>query len=490
MTFDLGLVTDTSVEQTALDGKVHRRYVQLREQLACEQAGESGQHPLALARDKHAAYLRGALGRLPRGFVSLDASRPWICYWALHGLALLEAPLSSGEGGGGPAEPDIVAFLASCQHPTGGFGGGPGQLPHLAPTYAAVAALLTIGSPEALAAVDRPAMLDFLRRMCVPSEAGGGFTVHEGGEVDVRGCFTALATAHMLGLDVQELGRLSSTPEYVQACQTYEGGLAGEPGNEAHGGYAFCGVAALALLGRLDALDVGRLLRWSASCQGGMEGGFMGRTNKLVDGCYSWWQGGVFPIMQSHLTSLLLAGSDGAMAAYLDAWAKPAEELAEAGSAVADGISVSALSPVEHASNISRLLRDRAEALLQQSEDAEKAAQAEGDVIAIDAQDSAADLMLAAQQAVQVSKAAEELAVQLKSSAATLFPVERRGGDSSTSAPSTACLPPLFHADGLQLPRAPALLGPPANRLAPLDPLVNVVAEKLAHARAVFGAAP
>lgn len=149
------------------------------------------------------------------------------------------------------------------------------------------------------------------------------------------------------------------------AWQTYEGGLAGEPGNEAHGGYAFCGVAALALLGRLDALDVGcalpdaccllhatcpslsklkmkipadeasvylpkpilalllslplsmpqllalsvpsqvlsfspfaplpvrprrRLLRWSASCQGGMEGGFMGRTNKLVDGCYSWWQ--------------------------------------------------------------------------------------------------------------------------------------------------------------------------------------------------------
>lgn len=37
--------------------------------------------------------------------------------------------------------------------------------------------------------------------------------------MDVRGCFTALATAHMLGLDVQELGRLSSTPEYVQACQ-------------------------------------------------------------------------------------------------------------------------------------------------------------------------------------------------------------------------------------------------------------------------------
>lgn len=27
------------------------------------------------------------------------------------------------------------------------------------------------------------------------------------------------------------------------------------------------------------------------------EGGFQGRENKLVDGCYSFWQGAVFPII-------------------------------------------------------------------------------------------------------------------------------------------------------------------------------------------------
>lgn len=32
--------------------------------------------------------------------------------------------------------------------------------------------------------------------------------------------------------------------------------------------------------------------------QGAVEGGFMGRTNKLVDGCYSFWQGGIFPLLQ------------------------------------------------------------------------------------------------------------------------------------------------------------------------------------------------
>lgn len=32
-----------------------------------------------------------------------------------------------------------------------------------------------------------------------------------------------------------------------------------------------------------------------------LEGGFQGRTNKLVDGCYSFWQGGAFPLLYSLL---------------------------------------------------------------------------------------------------------------------------------------------------------------------------------------------
>ncbi len=31
------------------------------------------------------------------------------------------------------------------------------------------------------------------------------------------------------------------------------------------------------------------------------EGGFQGRTNKLVDCCYSFWQAGMFPIIHSVL---------------------------------------------------------------------------------------------------------------------------------------------------------------------------------------------
>ncbi len=32
------------------------------------------------------------------------------------------------------------------------------------------------------------------------------------------------------------------------------------------------------------------------------EGGFQGRTNKLVDACYSFWQGGLFPLLDMLLS--------------------------------------------------------------------------------------------------------------------------------------------------------------------------------------------
>ena len=67
------------------------------------------------------------------------------------------------------------------------------------------------------------------------------------------------------------------TPEWVASCQTYEGGFAAlpgecrsrdpcnvirscDPGTEAHGGYTFCGFAALVLLGKPHLCDVNKLL--------------------------------------------------------------------------------------------------------------------------------------------------------------------------------------------------------------------------------------
>lgn len=77
----------------------------------------------------------------------------------------------------------MLDFLSRCQNKTGGFGGGPSQLSHLAPTYAAINAIVTIGTEEAYKIVDRQALYKWLLSLKAPN---GGFRLHEDGEIDVR----------------------------------------------------------------------------------------------------------------------------------------------------------------------------------------------------------------------------------------------------------------------------------------------------------------
>ena len=115
--------------------------------------------------------------------------------------------------------------------------------------------------------------------------------MHDDGEIDVRATYTVLAVSSILNIMTPEL--VEGTAEWVATCQTYEGGFGGEPFNEAHGGYAFCGFAALLILGKTEMVDTRRLLKWICHRQMIQEGGFQGRTNKLVDACYSFWQGSI-----------------------------------------------------------------------------------------------------------------------------------------------------------------------------------------------------
>ena len=113
---------------------------------------------------------------------------------------------------------------------------------------------------------------------------------------------------------------LGSTADVV-AGQTYEGGISATPGTEAHGAYAFCALACACILGnprrviseygspgtqwylKLTAgcriFDLPLFISWLSARQYAPEGGFSGRTNKLVDGCYSHWVGGCWPLLQA-----------------------------------------------------------------------------------------------------------------------------------------------------------------------------------------------
>lgn len=185
---------------------------------------------------------------LPSWATSLDASRPWLCFWIVHSLALLDQMESNADLMG-----QVARFLATCQSVTGGFGGGPGQIPHLAPTYAAVMTLAEIGTPEAWDVIDRAALHRFLLSRKHPS---GGFTMHDQGEIgnmrpgasfhgrcvadanpaDIRGAYCALAAANLCAIASDDLR--AGVGDWLRSCQTFEGGFGGEPGNEAHGGLA------------------------------------------------------------------------------------------------------------------------------------------------------------------------------------------------------------------------------------------------------------
>lgn len=95
-----------------------------------------------------------------------------------------------------------------------------------------------------------------------------------------RGAYCAISVAKLLDIDSTEL--FDKTPEWLLSCQTYEGGFGAAPGHEAHGGYTFCGVAALVLLNSLNKCNVKSLLKWVTNKQMRYEGGFAGRYVSVV----------------------------------------------------------------------------------------------------------------------------------------------------------------------------------------------------------------
>lgn len=241
--------------------------------------------------DAHLRYLEKPLTRsLPEYFTALDSSHAWIVYWLLNAHLVL-----SGEALGPELRRralDKISLLI-IDDGAGGIAGGPnGQIGHAALTYAAVLVLALVEDYSTLARI-RPNLARWFASLKHPD---GSFAMHVDGERDTRSAYSVLVVLKMLAIDTPRL--FSGTLEWLLSCQTYEGGFAGVPGTEAHGGYTFCAVAGVFLLDGSDRLPVEPLLLWLSGRQLQVEGGFSGRTNKLVDACYSYWIGAVFAMVE------------------------------------------------------------------------------------------------------------------------------------------------------------------------------------------------
>ena len=185
----------------------------------------------------------------------------------------------------------------------GGFGGGPLQLAHAANNYAAVLALCCLGTPEALQLLASRRDCMYAWMVTCLQQDDGSFRMHVDGEIDVRATYCLLSVAKLLNIMGPSITK-DKAIAFLAACQTQEGGFGGEPFSEAHGGYTFCALAAAWLLGGLDRIDTHRLTEWLVRRQMSFEGGFSGRANKLVDGCYSFWVGAATAIVSMLPTAM------------------------------------------------------------------------------------------------------------------------------------------------------------------------------------------
>lgn len=212
-------------------------------------------------------------------------------------------------------------YKTRCQQLDGGFAGfldapssssSSSSASHVLSTYAALSTLAILhntntkppsSSPSPSPLPSRRRLRAFLLSLKHPS-GDGTFraTPAADSEVDARSIYGALAVARLSGLlhDPAVVER-EKLVEYLVGLQTHEGGFAaerGDGGEEAHAGFSYCALASLALLGAVDRVpDWGGAVRWAAQRQRALEGGCDGRTNKLVDACYSFWAGALPPLL-------------------------------------------------------------------------------------------------------------------------------------------------------------------------------------------------
>lgn len=243
--------------------------------------------------EKHLDYVEHSLHTpLPGPYVVLDANHGWMLYWLLNSHALMNHEIDQNTRT--LVQDKIRRHIVD--EGRGGIGSGVGQIGHCASTYASVLALVLVEDWMTLWEIRSNLYLWFMSL----KQPDGSFVMHKNGESDTRSTYCVLVVASLLDILTPELSQ--NTLGWVSGCQTYEGGFAGSPKTEAHGGYLYCAMASYFLvLGHTPTnhdFDLNSFARWSAMRQHQLEGGLSGRTAKLVDGCYSYWVGASFPLLE------------------------------------------------------------------------------------------------------------------------------------------------------------------------------------------------
>ncbi|OMP84149.1 Geranylgeranyl transferase type-1 subunit beta [Diplodia seriata] len=309
---------------------------------------------------------------LPHLYTSNDCNRMTLAFFIVAALDLLGAVCDSCSD---QERQDYIDWVYRNQHPDGGFRASPAMdlaaartadnghwdPANLPATYFALQTLLVLG--DDLQRVKRRECLQWLPRLQRPDDGSFGETLGEGGRIegghDTRFIYCAAGVRWILrgSVDgdvdgVQDMD-VDAVVRCIRASETYDGGISEAAYHEAHAGFTYCAIGALAMLGRLPSnagspvsghplaglSDPELTARWLVARQtltldeedavetadgdeigaaktpadvpavvklhglpsqttaaGGLEAfdflqwaGFNGRCNKIADTCYAWW---------------------------------------------------------------------------------------------------------------------------------------------------------------------------------------------------------
>jgi len=244
---------------------------------------------ISFDRNLHIKYYKRFLQAFPVHYQGLDANRMTLLYFCVSGLDLLgvsEFPQGIADFiyNQQVHDPEKAGF--ACGPNTGGSVYREG---HLAMTYCALCVLTIIGHP--MERLNKRGIINALKHYAMPD--GSFRCLPRESENDMRFVYCACVISAFLndwtGLE-KEL-----VVDFIVSSQAFDGGFGMSPGEEGHGGSTFTAIAALYLLGKLDAIrHKTRLIQWCIKLQGK---GYCGRPNKVSDSCYSFWIGATLDIL-------------------------------------------------------------------------------------------------------------------------------------------------------------------------------------------------
>ncbi|KAG2334243.1 hypothetical protein Bca52824_005423 [Brassica carinata] len=172
--------------------------------------------------------------------------------WGLTTLALLDKLVSVSVD-------ELVSWLLTCQHESGGFAGNTGHDPHV---------LYTLSALQILALFDKLDILD------VGKNEDGSVSGDMWGEVDTR--FSYISICCLSILKCLDKINVKKAVDYIVSCKNLDGGFGCTPGAESHAGQIFC--RGCSCYHRVFTMS-------TRTC---LAGGYV-KDKSSLGVCYSWW---------------------------------------------------------------------------------------------------------------------------------------------------------------------------------------------------------